>query len=80
MYVRTPEPATRAKCRRYLAVAVCSLRWHYFEAHAVTTGPLVLLILDYWPVERLPVPFLNEPNVSFESAGKLSSRRFRCSQ
>jgi len=55
-YVRTPEPAGARKWRSYLA-AVFFFALALLSKPMAVTLPLVLLILDYWPFERLPVPF-----------------------
>ncbi len=55
-YARTPEPAHAQKRLRYLAVVFFFALALLSKPMAVTL-PLVLLILDYWPLERLPVPF-----------------------
>ena len=66
-YVRTPEPARAQKWRSYLAVVFFFALALLAKPMAVTL-PLVLLILDYWPFERLPVPF------SASDAGLVSKR------
>jgi protein O-mannosyl-transferase len=55
-YVRTSELARAQKWRRYLAVMFFFALALLSKPMAVTL-PLVLLIMDYWPLERLPVPF-----------------------
>jgi Flp pilus assembly protein TadD len=70
-YVRTPEPARAVRWRRYLAVVFFFALALLSKPMAVTL-PLVLLILDYWPLERLPVPFsTNDVGVVFKRLGKL---------
>src|SRR6266403_5360815 len=69
-YVRTPEPARAQKCRRYLAVAFFFALALLSKPMAVTL-PLVLLILDYWPFERLPVPFSTNLRLVLNRLGKL---------
>jgi len=66
-YVRTPEPARAQKWRSCLAVVFFFALALLAKPMAVTL-PLVLLILDYWPLERLPVPF------SASEAGLVSKR------
>ena len=55
-YAQTPEPAGAEKWRRYLAVVFFFALALLAKPMAVTL-PLVLLVLDYWPLERMPVPF-----------------------
>jgi len=70
-YVRTPEPARAQKCRRYLAVAFFFALALLSKPMAVTL-PLVLLIVDYWPFERLPVPCsTNDLRLVWNRLGKL---------
>jgi Flp pilus assembly protein TadD len=70
-YVRTPEPARAQKWRRYLAVLFFFALALLSKPMAVTL-PLVLLILDYWPFERLPVPFsVSDVRLVFKRLGKL---------
>ena len=56
-YVRTPQPARAQKWRSYVAVVFFFALALLAKPMAVTL-PLVLLILDYWPFKRLPVPYL----------------------
>ena len=70
-YVRAPEPARAERWRRYLAVVFFFALALLSKPMAVTL-PLVLLILDYWPLERLPVPFsTNDVGLVFKRLGKL---------
>jgi Flp pilus assembly protein TadD len=70
-YVRTPEPARAQKWRRYLAVVFFFALALLSKPMAVTL-PFVLLILDYWPFERLPVPFsTNDLRLVWNRLGKL---------
>jgi protein O-mannosyl-transferase len=70
-YARTPEPAYPQKWRRYLAVVFFSALALLSKPMAVTL-PLVLLILDYWPLERLPVPFsASDIRLVWKRLGKL---------
>src|SRR5882724_9419867 len=69
-YVRGPEPARAQKWRRYLAVVFFFALALLSKPMAVTL-PLVLLILDYWPFERLPVPFTNDLGLVLNRLGKL---------
>jgi Flp pilus assembly protein TadD len=48
--------AQAPQVRRYLAVAGCFALALLAKPMAVTL-PVVLLILDYWPLERMPIPF-----------------------
>ena len=50
--------------RRYLAVVGCFAMALLAKPMAVTL-PAVLLWLDYWPLERLPVPFQAKDGISF---------------
>jgi len=54
--------------RRYLAVAGCFVLALLSKPMAVTL-PLILLLLDYWPLQRLPIP--GEP-----AGGERFSKRF----
>jgi tetratricopeptide (TPR) repeat protein len=54
-YARTADSERGQKWRRYLAVAACSALALLSKPMAVTL-PAVFLLLDYWPLERLPVP------------------------
>jgi Flp pilus assembly protein TadD len=54
-YAHTPEPARAERWRRYLVVVFFFALALLAKPMAVTL-PLVLLILDYWPLERMPVP------------------------
>ena len=70
-YVRTPEPARAERWRRYLAVVFFFALALLSKPMAVTL-PLLLLILDYWPLERLPVPFsTNDLGLVFKRLGEL---------
>ncbi len=54
-YARTPEADRARKWRRYGAVAFFFALALLAKPMAVSL-PLVLLIVDYWPLERMPVP------------------------
>jgi Flp pilus assembly protein TadD len=70
-YARTPEPARAERWRRYLAVVFFFALALLSKPMAVTL-PLLLLILDYWPLERLPVPFsTNDVGLFFKRLGEL---------
>ena len=70
-YVRTPEPARAQKWRRYLA-AVFFFALALLSKPMAVTLPFVLLILDYWPFERLPVPFsVSDVRIVFKRLGQL---------
>jgi Flp pilus assembly protein TadD len=70
-YARTPEPAYARKWRRYLAVVFFFALALLSKPMAVTL-PLVLLILDYWPLKRLPVPFsASDVHLVWKPLGKL---------
>jgi protein O-mannosyl-transferase len=70
-YARTPEPAHAQKRLRYLAVVFFFALALLSKPMAVTL-PLVLLILDYWPLERLPVPFsASDTRLVWRRLGKL---------
>jgi len=70
-YARRPEPARAERWPRYLAVVFCFALALLSKPMAVTL-PLVLLILDYWPLERLPIPFsASGVNLDWKRLGKL---------
>jgi protein O-mannosyl-transferase len=54
-YARTADSERGQKWRRYLAVVACFALALLSKPMAVTL-PAVFLLLDYWPLERLPVP------------------------
>jgi len=53
-YARTADSERGQKWRRYLAVVACFALALLSKPMAVTL-PAVFLLLDYWPLERLPV-------------------------
>jgi tetratricopeptide (TPR) repeat protein len=54
-YVRSPERPRAQRVQRYLAV-VFFFAMALFSKPMAVTLPVVLLILDYWPLQRLSVP------------------------
>jgi tetratricopeptide (TPR) repeat protein len=68
-YARTPK-ADAHKWRRYVAVVFFFALALLAKPMAVTL-PLVLLILDYWPLERMPVPFSIGDAQVWRRVGKL---------
>jgi len=70
-YARTPEPANAQKRRRYWAVVFFFALALLAKPMAVTL-PLVLLILDYWPLQRMPVPSSIGDSQFWKRAGKLA--------
>ena len=55
-YVRAAETDRATRVKRYLAVLSFFALALLSKPMAVTL-PLVLLMIDYWPLERMPVPF-----------------------
>jgi tetratricopeptide (TPR) repeat protein len=73
-YARTPEAAYAEKWRRYVTVIFFSALALLAKPMAVTL-PLVLLIVDYWPLERMPVPFSIGDAQVWKRAGKLLAEK-----
>src|ERR1700739_260685 len=69
-YAQTPEPAGAERWRRYLAAGFFFALALLAKPMAVTL-PLVLLSLDYWPLERIPVPFSLGDAQVWRRVGKL---------
>ena len=70
-YVRTPELARAERWRCYLA-AVFFFALALLSKPMAVTLPFVLLILDYWPFKRLPVPCsASDVGLVFNRLGKL---------
>ena len=74
-YARTPEPDRTRRWRRYGAVVFFFALALLAKPMAVTL-PLLLLILDYWPLERMPVPssMMGDAQV-WKRAGKLLAEK-----
>jgi protein O-mannosyl-transferase len=70
-YARAPEQARAVRWRCYLGVLLFFALALLSKPMAVTL-PLVLLILDYWPFERLPAPLsVSGVGLVFKRLGKL---------
>jgi protein O-mannosyl-transferase len=69
-YARTPEQDRAQKLRRYGAVVFFFALALLAKPMAVTL-PLLLLIVDYWPLQRMPVPSSMARAQVSERAGKL---------
>jgi len=72
-YARTPE-AYLQKWRRYVAVIFFFVLALLAKPMAVTL-PVVLLILDFWPLERMPVPCSIGDAQIWKRAGRLLAEK-----
>jgi protein O-mannosyl-transferase len=63
-YVRAAETDRATRAKRYLAVAFFFALALLSKPMAVTL-PVVLMMIDYWPLDRMPVPFSDDDRGQF---------------